>query len=222
MPTADELSLIPTDLNLQEMVDAALQNRSDLRAQEFAIESNQNNMRIARTNLMPTLSASANISSSYTDQFIDRITGESVGFSDQFFDLSIRRSIGFSIQIPIFNRWDNRTTLQSAQIQLKNSRLELDNIRFQISEEVRQAYNDYVAVTKELETTEKALIAAERAFETEQQRYNVGASTLIELNQANANYVQAQSNRVQAVYNFVFQEKVIDYFLGRLADEIQL
>lgn len=221
MPSSDQLSLVPVDLNLQEMVEAALQNRSDLQAQEFAIESFENNVKIARSNLMPTLSASASLNSGYSDQLNDQITGEPLSFSDQFFDRSIQRSFGFSLQIPIFNRWNNRITLQNSQIQLKNSRLELENIRFQISEEVRQAYNDYVAVSKELESTEKSLLAAERAYETEQQRYEVGASTLIELNQANANYVQAQSNRVQAIYNFVFQEKLLDYYIGRLSEDVE-
>jgi outer membrane protein len=209
MPSADELSLMPVDLNLNELIQAALETRSDFRAQE----------RIARAQYLPTVTASAGVNADYSDQF--RVLGEPVTFGDQFFDQNVRRNLGFNISIPIFSRWNTRTTVESAQVQLKNSQLQLDNIRFQISEEVRQAYNDYLSIAKELESTEKALIAAERAFETEQQRYEVGSTTLIELNLANANYVQAQSNRIQAIYNFVFQEKLLDYFIGQLDDEIQ-
>jgi outer membrane protein len=219
MPSADELSLMPVDLNLNELIQAALETRSDFRAQEFAIESNRQSERIARAQYLPTVTASAGVNADYSDQF--RVLGEPVTFGDQFFDQNVRRNLGFNISIPIFSRWNTRTTVESAQVQLKNSQLQLDNIRFQISEEVRQAYNDYLSIAKELESTEKALIAAERAFETEQQRYEVGSTTLIELNLANANYVQAQSNRIQAIYNFVFQEKLLDYFIGQLDDEIQ-
>jgi len=231
IPSAEELTLIPVDLELREMIDAALNNRNDLFAQEQVIKRNEHQIGIARANLYPTLSASYGINTSYNDNF--RITAadpnnpnefvrQSVGFSDQFFDQLVNKTIGASLQVPIFNNWDTRTSMQSSKIALKNSKLELENIKFQIFEEVRQAYNDYVSFTKELESTEKSLIAAERAFETEQQRYTVGASTLIELNQANANFVQAQSNRVQAIYNFVFQEKLLDYFLGRLDSGITL
>lgn len=219
VPSTEELSLMPKTIDLQEMIMAARENRSDFAAQEFAIQSNENNLRIAKGSLLPTLSASASIGSRFSDQQLDPLDGEVMVFSDQFFDINVTRSIGFNLQIPIFNRWNNKTTIQSAEVQLKNSRLELDNIRFQISEEIRQAYNDYISISKELESTEKALIAAERAYETEQQRYEVGANTLIELNQANANYVQAQSNRVQSVYNFIFQEKLLDYFIGQLDTE---
>jgi len=221
MPSPDELSLMPVDLNLNELIQAALETRTDLRAQEYNIESNIQNHRIARAQFLPSISAGAGISGRYSDQFIDPATGERSPFTDQFFDQNITRNIGFNVQIPIFTRWNTQTQVQSAQVQLRNSQLQLDNVRFQISEEVRQAYNDYISITKELESTEKALIAAERAFETEQQRYEVGSSTLIELNLANATYIQAQSNRIQAIYNFVFQEKLLDYFIGQLDSDLQ-
>jgi outer membrane protein len=221
MPAPEDLALMPVDLNLQDLVQDALQTRSDLKAQEYSIESNQQSYRIARGQHLPTITASAGINGSYSDQLRDQVTGEKVSFGDQFFDQNVRRSLGFSVSIPIFNRWNTRTNIESARVQLRNSELEMDNVRFQVTEEVRQAYNDYMSIVKELESSEKALIAAERAYETEQQRYEVGSSTLIELNQANANYVQAQSNRMQAVYNFIFQERLLDYYIGKLDYEFQ-
>ncbi len=221
MPAPEDLALMPVDLNLQDLIQDALQTRSDLRAQEYSIESNSQSYRIARGQHLPTITASAGINGSYSDQLRDQITGEKVSFGDQFFDQNVRRSLGFSVSIPIFNRWNTRTNVESARVQLRNSELEMDNVRFQVTEEVRQAYNDYMSIVKELESSEKALIAAERAYETEQQRYEVGSSTLIELNQANANYVQAQSNRMQAVYNFIFQERLLDFYIGKLDYEFQ-
>lgn len=222
LPAVEDMALVPVDLNLQELIQAALESRSDYRAQEYLIESNESEIRIQRSNMIPSISANASLSSRYSDQLTDPITGQSADFSDQFFDRSVTRSAGVTLQIPIFNRWNNRTSMESAQIQLKNSRLELDNLRFQVSEEVRQAYNDYQSIVMQLESTDKALRAAERAYETELQRYEIGATTLIELNQANANFVQAQSNRVQTIYNFVFQKKILEYYLGRVTPDLQI
>lgn len=226
VPSVDELSIAPVDFNLNEMIAQALNNRSDFRAQQLAIASNEQAQIIARSNMIPTVTASAGISSRWSDQFRvpdpnNPMVREVASFSDQFFDLQRSRNIGFSVSIPIFNRWNNRTNLTASKIQLKNSQLELDNVRFQISEEVRQAYNDYTSIVKELESSQKSLIAAERAYETEQQRYEIGATTLIELNLANANYVQAQSERVQAIYNFIFQERLLDYYIGQLDENIE-
>ncbi|REL38372.1 TolC family protein [Rhodohalobacter sp. SW132] len=219
VPDTDELALMPVELDMDEMIESALQSRRDYLAQEKTIESNEQNRRIVRADFMPSLTFSASIGSNYSDQRV--LLGETIPFGDQFFDQNVTRSVGFSLSIPIFNRWNTRANYQNAQVQLKNSELELDNIRFQISEEVRQAYNDYIAISKELESTEKSLIAAERAYETEQQRYEIGSTTLIELNQANANYVQAQSNRIQSVYNFIFQEQLLDFYIGRLDESLE-
>lgn len=222
VPSVEELSIIPVDFNLNEMIETALNNRSDYRAQMLTIEGNEQDQVLARASLLPTFTASYGINSRYSDQFFDPVTRDVAPFGDQFFDQQVNRSIGFSISIPIFNRWNNRTNLHSSKIQLKNSQLELQNVEFQISEEVRQAYNDYQSIVKELESTQKSLIAAERAYETEQQRYEIGSTTLIELNLANANYVQAQSERVQTVYNFIFQERLLDYYIGRLDETIEI
>lgn len=226
LPDVEDLDLMPLDLNLQELIQTALQNRRDLRAQQLTIERNRYDESIARASLLPTINASLGISGSYNDRFrsFDPELGRSVplSYTEQFFDRNVNRFIGFNIQIPIFDNLSRRTNLENSKITLKNSQLELENVRFQVNEEVRQAYNDYMSIVKELDSTEKALIAAERAYETEFQRYEVGASTLIELNQANANYVLAQSNRIQTIYNFVFQEKVLDFYLGQITDSVEL
>lgn len=110
--------------------------------------------------------------------------------------------------------------MRSQEINYRNALLSLENTKLQVTQEVNQAYNDYMALIKELESSDKALIASERAYETELQRYEIGASTLIELSQANTNYVLAQSNRIQAYFNFIFQEKLLDYFIGRLSADV--
>ena len=63
------------------------------------------------------------------------------------------------------------------------------------------------------------MFASEKAFETQQERYNVGASTLIELSQAQTNYVSAQSNYKQSIFNLIFQEKLLDFYLGKLSGD---
>lgn len=112
--------------------------------------------------------------------------------------------------------------IQSSRVNLKNARLGLENTRLQIIQEVTQAYNDYVSYQKELESTQKAMQAAQRTYETQQERYQVGASTLIELSDANASYVQAQSDHARAMYNLIFQRKLLDYYIGKLDENMSL
>ncbi|MEQ8525382.1 TolC family protein [Gracilimonas sp.] len=214
----DEKSASMTDnVMLSELIDQALLNRSDLKSDIANIKSLEYQLKIAKGSLYPSVSASAGLSTSYGDQYT--LAGEKVPFSEQFFDQRINRSLGFSVNIPIFQNWNRMYNIQSSKIQLKNAELSFDNAKLQVIQEVAQAYNDYTSYAKQLQASQKSRRASERAFETQQERYNVGSSTLIELSQAQANYVEAQSNYTQAMYNLIFQEKLLDYYLGKLSGD---
>ena len=94
--------------------------------------------------------------------------------------------------------------------------LEMESLKQNAALQVRQGYLEYETARKSLEVSETQVLAAERALDASQNRYNVGAGTLVELTQARAQYVTAVSNRVQAQYNFLFQSKLVDFFVGRL------
>jgi len=58
--------------------------------------------------------------------------------------------------------------------------------------------------------------AAEQALQVEQERYNVGASTLVDLTASQARYTQASGQRIQALFDFYFQQRLIEYYQGTL------
>lgn len=216
--------------SISELISEAMGRRSDIRSEEASIRSLQYQLQLAKGSLLPTVSASGSLSSRYSDQFnvtsIDPVTGnpvsEKASFGDQFFDIQINKSLGFSVSVPLFQNYNRLYSIQSSKVQLKNAELSFENTKLQVVQEVTQAHNDYVSYLKQKEATEKSLFASEKAFETQQERYNVGASTLIELSQAQATYVTAQSNYTQAIFNLIFQEKLLDYYLGKLSgDEIE-
>ena len=215
IPDIGQGSAVPINYDLGELVGAALENRADLRSEQRAILAEEYQVKVAKAQYYPTISGSPSIRSNYSDLSM-------LSYTDQFFDQNVARSFGISISIPIFNRLNARTNVEIQKINLKNAELGLENTRLQVIQEVNQAYRDYLARVKEVESTQRALDAAERAYETELQRYEVGASTLIELSLANNAYVQAQASQAQATYRFIFQEKLLDYFIGRMDENISL
>lgn len=214
--TVEDLSLDGEGYSIEDLLEQALANRSDLKSAMSDVTILELQLRQTKYNLFPTLNASGSLSSNYNDQYL----GGGVSFSDQFWDQNYTTSVGLSLSIPIFSNWNRMNQIQTAQVNLKNAELGLEDTRLQIIQEVTQAYNDYTSYLKELEATQKALLAAEKTYETQQERYEVGAGTLIELSDANAQFVQAQANRAQAVFNFIFQQKLLDYYIGQLNENI--
>ncbi|WP_240894629.1 TolC family protein [Fodinibius halophilus] len=224
-PDLKDLTPAAQSFELSALINQALSERKDLQAQQLLIKRNREDLGLARASYYPSLSADIGINSSYYDTYRLR-TGpqnvEKVNFSDQFFDQNVNKYVGFSVNIPIFNNLNSRINVQRSKITYKNSQLEYQNLKYTVLKEVRQAYNDYQSYVKQLSSTQKALQAAEKSYQTQKERYEVGAGTLVELSDANAQYIEAQSNRAQALFRFVFQKKLLDYYIGKLDQNISL
>ena len=93
---------------------------------------------------------------------------------------------------------------------------ELDETRNRIITEINILVADYNSSIHKLKATESGLIAANQAFSTVSERYNLGLADFTDLAESQAQLVKAKSERVQALYNMDFQTKVISYYTGLL------
>ncbi len=207
-PRYEDVPVAPQDYDLQELFDIAFQSRDDLAAQEARILAAQQGVRLAKSVFWPTVGLGGSYRSNYSPD-INR------SFFDQV-DGNRGNSLGFSVSYSIFDGFSRNTQVQQAEVQYRNEMLEMESLKQNAALQVRQGYLEYETARKSLEVSETQVLAAERALDASQNRYNVGAGTLVELTQARAQYVAAVSNRVQAQYNFLFQSKLVDFFVGRL------
>jgi len=210
-PAAEgELPDIQT-FDLDALLSEAFDRRQDLQAMDAQIGAAEAGVRIAKSTWYPRLSLSGG-----SDTRVSwSSTRDNLPFGDQISD-NKSASVGLNLSIPIFDRLQTKTNLERARIAYSNLTLDRQNLEQTIALEVRQAYLDYLTAVKRLDVTEKQLRAARQSEEVERERYDIGASTLVELTQARAALVDAESQRAQAVYQYIFQEKVIEYYLGSL------
>ncbi|MGA7303974.1 MAG: TolC family protein [Rhodothermales bacterium] len=209
-PPTDEVALEPTTYDLQELIQIAFENRTDLAAGRRRIDAARQGVKASRALYWPQIDLSGGYGSSYSsaDQ-LDR------SFSTQF-DEKRSGDVRIGLSIPIFNRFDTKYRVEQAQVQRKTAEWNYDDLEQRVALEVRQAVLDYQTAVKSLEVTERQLRAAQQALDAEQERYNVGASTLVELSQARAQYVSAASNRSSAIYSYLARTRLIDYYVGRI------
>lgn len=209
-PRYEDIPVVPQDYDLRELFDIAFASRDDLAAQEARIRAAQQGIRVAKSVYWPRVGLGGSYRSNYSPN--DPMNRS---FADQL-EGNRGNSLGFTISYPLFNNFSRSTQVQQAEVQYRNAMLEMESLKQNAALQVRQGYLEYEAARKSLEVSETQVLAAERALEASQNRYNVGAGTLVELSQAQARYVTAVSNRVQAQYNFLFQSKLVDFFVGRL------
>lgn len=123
--------------------------------------------------------------------------------------------IGLNAAWNIFDRYYTKSNVATARINAENARIDLQDTRINIVAGVKQAYNDYLNAVQQMETVDKGLIAAEKAFEAVNGRYKEGATDFITVSNAQIALLQAQQNKIQASVNMMLQKKIIDFYVGQ-------
>ena len=207
-PALDTAPKSSVAYSLDSLLTRALARRSDLDAQRVLVSSASQNVKAAKGSRWPSLSLSAGYNSAFN-------SATNLGFTDQ---LDQRRggSVSLGVSIPLFDRGNTNLATQRAEIAEDNARLDLKDRQQQIGLEVRRAYLDYRAATQQHDAAQAQLRAAQLALESTQQRYNVGAATLLEVTQARAAQLEAASALVSARYGLLFQRTLIGYYVGDL------
>jgi outer membrane protein len=245
----EEAEIRSEPLDLGALLEAALDRRSDVRAQEIQIAAAEEGVRVARSGYYPTVTAFGQLGSSYSSltrreigvQHIPLTTasGETVlvgnqpftiasrqfeftPFGDQFFTDNRSGAIGVAVQLPVFDRLLTRAQVAQAQISLENQRLAREDLRHEVATQVRQALLDYRNAEMRLEVTARQVAAARAALAAEEDRYELGVSTLAELAQARARVVEAESARAQALAQAAFQRRSLEYAAGLLVPQVDL
>ena len=207
-PALDSLSLESLRRlgSVDEVYAAAADERPHLRAERLRLRSSENNVRIARSALYPTISASRGYGTSIYD-------GDPDSFWSQFRHKS-SEYVGVSMSIPIFNRRATRNNIRSAQIAVRNQQLALTQAELALRKEIEQAWYNADAAYVKFRTAETALASARVAFAYAEQKAEAGRSTLYDFNDAKTRVEKAEADLVQAKYEFVFRAKILDYYRG--------
>ncbi|MGZ4033265.1 MAG: TolC family protein [Bacteroidia bacterium] len=141
-------------------------------------------------------------------------TYEKVPFMNQYHD-NVNKSFGFYLTVPIFNRLQTKALIDKARIQKLNADLNVESTKLQVQKNVQQAYADASAGLKKYNASLRAVDASAESFKYTEQKFNVGMVNTTDYNAAKNKLIKAQSDLLQAKYEFVFKTKVLDFYQGK-------
>jgi outer membrane protein len=124
------------------------------------------------------------------------------------------KSFSIGLSVPIFNRWDVKRNISNAKISVLNAENTLDMTKQQLYKEIQQSYNDAVASSERYKSASEAVDSYREAFVYTEQKYNVGMVNSVEYNVAKNNFIKAESELLQAKYQYVFAMKILDFYRG--------
>ena len=85
--------------------------------------------------------------------------------------------------------------------------------------DVQRAYENFNGAKTGYTAAQSGVRAAELAYQTEKERYDLGASNIVQLATVNQAYVRAQGDFARSTFNLMFQRVLMAYAEGTLKFE---
>jgi outer membrane protein len=197
--------------NSTSVYDVAVTNRSEIKSAEKNIEISKISTDVSKSGYLPSLSATYSYG---TGARYSSLTDTELGMFKQF-ENNLGHSLGLSLNIPIFSRFQNNTSVAKSKIQEEVAQLNLEQTKLTLQSNIERAFTDARAALKTYLASQKSLISQKLAFENAQERYNIGVMNSFDLDQARNRLVSAEASLINAKYDFVFKTKVLDFYAGK-------
>lgn len=205
----------PTEQLLYEesssIYSVAVENRYEIKSAEKNIDVAKLGTEISKSGYYPTLTAGYSYG---TNLFYSNLIDNEASFFDQINNQKSHR-FNVNLNIPIFSRFQNKTSVAKSKIQEENALLNLEQAKLTLQSNIERAFTDARAALKTYSASQKSLASQKLAFENAQERYNIGAMNSFDLDQARNRLVNAEASLINAKYDFVFKTKVLDFYAGK-------
>jgi outer membrane protein len=228
------------DNDVQKVYELGLKTQPSIKSGEFAILSAEKMLAVNRGRISPSLSFNASLGTgtsglardilgfNVSGRQISGITnrGDSVyspitefitrktPFADQFRD-NVNKSFGLTLSIPLFNGLQTYTGVKNAKLNALNAKYSQDIAKQNLYKNIAQAYVNAKASLNKYYASKSSVEAANESFKYAQQKFNAGVISAFDFSTSKNRLFAAESNLLQAKYDYIFKLKVLDYYQGK-------
>ena len=120
-----------------------------------------------------------------------------------------------TLSIPIFDNFNREQRVEQAQVDRDNARLNVKARELQMTADVTQSYLNLMTAARTVELQEVNAQKAREELTYAQERYRVGAATFLDVTTASGAFVQAQVDRINAIYDYHRSFAALEAAVGR-------
>lgn len=193
--------------SVEQVWSAMLIDNHSLRAASIQREAAQQNVDLAKTGYIPTLSFSAGLGTNYY---------KTSGFNNESFGDQMRnnfsKSLGFSLNIPIFDGFSTRNSIARANLQQLNAELNMENTRQSLYKTITTAHAQAIAAERKEKTSDTTVESTKAAFDAMRVKYDNGRANATEYEKSKADYLNALADRLQARYERLLRTRILRFY----------
>lgn len=179
-------------------------NNTTLKQLDIQERMLEQTLKVQRAANLPSLSLSAN----YTYTALDET------MKIQHYKWNPYSVVGLSLNVPIFAGGKRRANINQAKLNLQNIELQREHIERQLRTALMQYQCNLETSVKEFYASSQSLSQAKRGYEIAVKRYEIGGGTLLDVDNSQVAYTQAELSRVTAIYNYLINTVEIDKLIG--------
>lgn len=227
----------------EAVYNAALSSQPQIVASELRLQAQEYSLPIAKAALLPALTIGGNLGTNWSDLgrepsgfIVSRIpqsgifiNGESALFEIESeiprelvaipygrqLENNIGYGVGATLSIPIFNNYSARSGVEGAKLNISLAKIETDLVKQTLKTNVQNAIASARASRKSLQAAEASAVAARVALKNADRLSEIGSINNFEYLSARNRADTAELNLLIAKYDYFFQVKVIEYYMGR-------
>ena len=195
---------------LSQIYEQSVRLHPSIKYAEASLQSSQFALKSAKSAYQPTVYFSAGYGNSVYSNLTDRSVN--TAFWSQLRGNG-NEYIGLSISIPIFSRNSTRNNVKLSRLSVSRQELMLSEARKSLKKEIEQAYYGAIAAYSTLNSSQKALEAAQLNFENEKASLDSGRSDIYDYANAKAEVEKAQATLAHSKYDFILRVKILNFYM---------
>ncbi|HEY4955877.1 MAG TPA: TolC family protein [Gemmatimonadaceae bacterium] len=199
--TLDQQVIIPSLAELEPLVQKApLVEQADAQLKSAEAAS-----RSAKTAYMPTVNLNFSRGGSGLDP--------AFGLGDKRF--AYNQSLNFSLSFPLFNNLNREVSVMRAEVAEDNAEVALRDARLQAHETLVQTLGQMTTAREQVSIQTASVTAALEDLRVQQKRYELGASTFLDVLTSQSQLDQARTSLIRARFDYRVAKAQLEALIGR-------
>ena len=212
LPKDTEFKIEQTEINqpTEQLTKIDYTSLVEIAQAKERLNSSFKSLQIAKGGIYPSLSLNASLGSGFSGNNTELSpNGEFVPkqFNTQL-DENLYQSVTLSLSIPILNKHQTTYNIQTAKIAVEKAKINQERTNQELEYKIEQLEIDIENAKSELVSSEKALNSVQISAENAKLKYENGVINFTVFNEINTKLFIAQSNAIQAKYQYFFKSKL--------------
>ncbi|XKM13997.1 outer membrane channel protein TolC [Orbaceae bacterium ac157xtp] len=200
-------------IHISQLLNQSENSNLDLLTARLSREVAKDQIRLAQSGHLPTLTLNASTGLAKNETYGDRNENKN--------HINGKNYIGLTFNLPIFSGGATMSKVEQAQYNYVSFSEKLESTNRNVINKVRSSYNNIVAAISSIKAYQQSVVSTQSSLDATQSGYEVGTRTIVDVLSATTQLYDAKKNLSDAKYNYLISLLELKSAIGTLtADDL--